>query len=223
MPIDASPASLLGDGQLASVTGYFGDVITSTYDKLGRPLTRQLNGTSSWSYDALGRVTGWSNSLGAFTPQFLTAANGAPTPRLDWVIYSNGMKVDLDWYDNAGDRRLKEIHNLSSALTTLTKYGYTFDALDRSRIGPTSEALRPRRAGNSRPTRPISSSGPTSKTQLPGRCKRAMITLMTSPATGRATAQGAPSSGTPPAGCTRSISRTERSAPSSAMMGRGAG
>ena len=58
----------LGAGQLASVDGPLtNDTIMYTYDELGRVASRAINAVSqSTTYDAIGRVTGVTNVLGAF-------------------------------------------------------------------------------------------------------------------------------------------------------------
>ena len=123
--------TVFGDGQLASVTGLWGDVTTYSYDVLGRMTGRSIGGAAnagSAGFDALGRANVWTNALGAFTPGYVGL-----TGRLDTVNYPGGSQVDYDYHPNTaaagtgnGDRRLKQIRNLGpgAALLSQSDYGY---------------------------------------------------------------------------------------------------
>ncbi|MEY4244416.1 MAG: hypothetical protein RLZZ245_2001, partial [Verrucomicrobiota bacterium] len=85
--------STFGAGNLHTIDGPLtNDTIAHTYDALGRPKTRSINGSANTTtvdtYDALGRVTQLTNPLGSFThsydpvsllPKTVTAPNGLST------------------------------------------------------------------------------------------------------------------------------------------------
>ena len=66
-PVAATPS--LGAGRLQAVDGPLAnDVISYSYDELGRVAGRGINGVGrSSSYDALGRLSGETNALGSFS------------------------------------------------------------------------------------------------------------------------------------------------------------
>ena len=65
----------------------------------------------------------WTNPIGTFTPQYVGV-----TGRLDWLVRPGGGKLDFDWFDNLGDRRLKEIKHLDPAAAVISKFNYLYDA-----------------------------------------------------------------------------------------------
>jgi len=123
-PIAVPP--MLGAGRLANVDGPLtNDTVTYGYDELGRGISRSVNGVGlTQGYDALGRITGETNPLGSFT-----FAYDGVTNRLASASYPNGQTMAFAYYDNAGDRRLQEIHNKLSGGATLSKFGYSYDPL----------------------------------------------------------------------------------------------
>ena len=127
VPIDPLDA-VYGDGQLASVGGRVaGDSMTYAYDQLGRLATRTFAGetTTVSGYDALGRVMGTTNPLGAFVPTYEGLSG-----RVDFVQHSvgsvPGLKVDFAW-EAAGERRLTGIANTwGSGNAAVSGFGYGY-------------------------------------------------------------------------------------------------
>jgi RHS repeat-associated protein len=116
----------LGAGMLASVSNSFTvSTITYNYDVLGRIINRAIDGVAqSASYDALGRVTVWTNALGSFTNVYvgatgLIATNFAPF----------GKKTIFSYLDTTHDQRLQTIWNQNVDGSTLSKFDYAYDAL----------------------------------------------------------------------------------------------
>lgn len=116
-------ANNLGAGRLKSIDGpLYQDVISYTYDSLGRVASRAINGVaSSVAYDALGRVTSATNALGAFGYNYVRQ-----TGRLSGMSYPNGQSTAFDYYDNVGDQRLKQIRNIKGS-TTLSQFDYEYN------------------------------------------------------------------------------------------------
>ncbi len=121
----SSPA-VLGAGRLGSVSGPLTNTMVSfQYDELGRPVGRTINGATQWTaYDTLGRVAGVTNSLGAFQYRYTGA-----TARKASMSYPNGQTALYSYYGNSGDDRLAQIHNLNSDGTSLSSFGYGYDAV----------------------------------------------------------------------------------------------
>ncbi len=118
-----------GAGQLASVDGpWSNDTITYTYDKLGRPTNRSINGTAETAvFDAAGRPSSVTNPLGTFTYAYVPN-----TFRLASVSHSAGMSTVFSYLGNAQDRRLSRIRNLKPGGTTpISTFDYTYDAEGR--------------------------------------------------------------------------------------------
>ena len=97
-----------GRGQLSGLSnsGLSNAGLSYEYDQLGRMTKRQFNSTaneSTWSFDAAGRVSSWTNPLGTFTPAYQNAAYGVD--RLDNVSFPNGQTVNYDWEGKTGDFR----------------------------------------------------------------------------------------------------------------------
>ncbi len=88
------PAGGLGAGRLAAVDGPLAnDVISYSYDVLGRVQSRAINGVAvNVSYDALGRVTTVTNVLGSFTNSYVNA-----TERLSATSYPNGQSRSFSY------------------------------------------------------------------------------------------------------------------------------
>jgi RHS repeat-associated protein len=119
---------LLGAGKLASADGPLdNDTVMYSYDELNRTSGRTINGsanTSSVQYDALGRPEFHTTSLGTFTYQYLNA-----TGQLRRVDYPNGQRVEYDYFDNAGNRRLKTIANFDAGSSEISRFDYTYDSV----------------------------------------------------------------------------------------------
>lgn len=113
---------------MASVDGPLtDDTITYTYDQLGRVTVRAINGsanTVTWAFDALGRVTSEVNLLGTFTYTY-----DGVTHRLATVSYPNGQTSTYDYLPTNQDHRLETIHHKYPGGATLSKFGYTYDAV----------------------------------------------------------------------------------------------
>jgi RHS repeat-associated protein len=124
-------------GRLASVSVPIASssaAITYTYDVVGRVTERDVDHSStdannvSTTFDSLGRVTGVTNALGAFTYAYVDT-----TSRLSSVTYPTGtggtghsMITDYSYYGNTGDQRLEEIQNMHSS-TQLSQFDYTYN------------------------------------------------------------------------------------------------
>jgi hypothetical protein len=77
------------------------------------------NDTITYGYDALGRVTVWTNALGSFTNVYvgatgLIATNSAPF----------GKQTVFSYLDPAHDQRLQTIWNRNVDGSTLSKFDY---------------------------------------------------------------------------------------------------
>jgi RHS repeat-associated protein len=120
----------LGARHLASEDGPLAnDTITYMYDELGRMTNRAVNNTGEgFVFDDLGRMTIHTNSLGNFTSTYVNdsrrlASITAPSP--------NSQVTTFDYFDNNGDRRLKEVWNKNKNGVTLSKFDYAYDVLGR--------------------------------------------------------------------------------------------
>jgi RHS repeat-associated protein len=121
-PITTTPT--LGAGELASIDGPLSnDIISYTYDSLGRIITRSINNVAATSvFDALGRVKSATNSLGTFAYSYVNQ-----TDRISGINLPNGQTASFDYFDNLGDQRLKQILNKKSDGSTLSKFDYEYD------------------------------------------------------------------------------------------------
>jgi RHS repeat-associated protein len=130
-PIPTTPT--LGAGRLATIDGpWANDTIGFTYDELGRPLSRSINGpanTEAMVYDTLGRIQNTTNALGTFNYAYLGA-----TGQLTRLDYPNGQRTDFAYHPNTaptatgnGDRRLRQIQNLKPGGLNLSTFDYTYE------------------------------------------------------------------------------------------------
>jgi len=141
-PFSASTA-INGEGRLYEVDGPWAhDTIRYAYDFQGRMDRREVrHDTASapndvlhfvdYEYDSLGRVTGETNGLGAFS---YTYNAGNHTGKVDAVGYPNGVTAAYDYYPvtgTANDARLKEIHHTANGGATLSKFNYSYDPAGR--------------------------------------------------------------------------------------------
>jgi RHS repeat-associated protein len=119
------PVGVLGATLLASVDGPItSDNVVYEYDELSRVAQRLVNGVShAFSYDALGRLSGEVNALGAFFYSY----DGA-TGRVASITFPNGQTSSYSYLTNAGDRRLQTIHHKYPNGSTLSKFDYSYDA-----------------------------------------------------------------------------------------------
>ncbi len=123
-----------GRGRLWKTTNsaLSGADLTFEYDELGRMVKRQINGVANeatWFFDAVGRVSSWTNGLGAFTPEYIHATYGVNRPSS--VGFPNGQTVAYEWEDKTGDFRLKQIKNTGPGNAALSKFDYISDAVGR--------------------------------------------------------------------------------------------
>lgn len=119
-PIIGTP--VLGAGQLAIVSNSVA-TITYQYDELGRVTNRAIDGVGvNSTFDALGRVTVFTNALGSFTNSYLNT-----TPRLSRVSYPNGQTSSFSYFGNADDQRLQTIANTNASGSVISKFDYTYD------------------------------------------------------------------------------------------------
>jgi RHS repeat-associated protein len=121
-----TPTPALGAGQLVSVDGPLAnDTVSYTYDELGRFASRGLSGfVSSFSYDALGRLTTEVSPVGNFT-LFYDGVTSRPVS----LSYPNGQTTQYTYLPNTGDRRLQQIKHLAPGGATISKYDYTYSAV----------------------------------------------------------------------------------------------
>jgi len=113
-----------GSGQMQSVDGPLtNDIISYTYDSLGRVLSRNINGIpSSVLYDKLGRIISATNSLGTFAYSYLNQ-----TGRLLSTAYPNGQITSYSYFPNREDQRISEIWNKTSSSATVSKFNYDYN------------------------------------------------------------------------------------------------
>ncbi len=122
-PVDGST---FGAGNLHTIDGPLAnDTIAHTYDALGRPKTRSINGSANTTtvdtYDALGRVTQLTNPLGSFSHTY-DPVNLLPKN----VTAPNGLTTEFAYHSAVGDLRLQEIKYQLSGPTALSTHAYTY-------------------------------------------------------------------------------------------------
>jgi RHS repeat-associated protein len=130
-PVAATPA--LGANQLKSVTSPVPgaaagttDTVAYGYDALGRVISRTVNGAAqTTTFDALGRVTGVTNPLDAFTYAY---ADG--TSRVSAVSSGHGPKAALTYYGGKGDELIQQMTFTTQSGSALSQYGYSYNADD---------------------------------------------------------------------------------------------
>ena len=131
--------ALVGAGRLSSVSVPIASTtatVTYSYDELGRVTERDVDHATidlndvATTFDALGRVTGVTNALGAFTYAYVNE-----TSRLSSVTYPSGtgLSTSYSYFDNThlqDFERLKTIQNFkSSGATNVSKFDYTYNAV----------------------------------------------------------------------------------------------
>ena len=116
----------LGAGQVATADGPLsGDTIAYTYDELGRVASRSIDSVAqSLTYDALGRVTGVTNALGAFGYTYVGSSG-----RLAAMSYPNGQTSTYSYFGHTSDDRLQTILHRRADTTTISRFDYTFDGV----------------------------------------------------------------------------------------------
>jgi hypothetical protein len=135
----------LGAAMVASIDGPFSnDTIAYGYDELGRGVSRSINSvSSSQTYDLLGRVDAVTNALGSFSYTYVDE-----TARPATVGYPSGQTTEFAYFNNAGDRRLQQIHHKLSGGATLSKFDYAYNT-----VGKISTWTQQRDSGGSAVTR----------------------------------------------------------------------
>jgi len=126
---------ITGGGRLSGVTNNVisNSAIAYTYDAIGRTTNRSINTTSNsttWTYDAMSRITAESNPLGSFAYHYVDDTSGSSkgTTRLATINYPNSQTTNFSWYGNTGDQRLQQISNLNPSSGTLSQFNYTYDS-----------------------------------------------------------------------------------------------
>jgi hypothetical protein len=120
-----NPQVTFGAGNLHTIDGPLAsDTIAHTYDALGRMKTQSINGaantTSIDTYDALSRVTQFTNPLGVFN-QTYDPVNLMPK----LTTAPNGLTTELFYEPALGDLRLQEIrHKVAATNLAAHVYGY---------------------------------------------------------------------------------------------------
>jgi RHS repeat-associated protein len=129
-------ATTTGAGQIDQVTNSaLGSTatITMTYDDLGRLINRAVNASgnsTTWTYDAMSRLTGVSNPLGLFGYAYLDqGASGGDkgTTLLSAMTYPNGQATNFSYYLPTGDERLQQIQNLNASSSVISQFNYAYD------------------------------------------------------------------------------------------------
>lgn len=125
-PITAIPS--LGAGMLATVDGPLdNDIISLSYDSIGRLSSRSINGVaSSMVYDALNRMTANNNALGTFNYSYVDQ-----TKRLSSVTYPNGQKTTYTYFGKNDDFLVKQITNKTQGGTILSRFKYEYNNVDQ--------------------------------------------------------------------------------------------
>jgi len=102
---------------------WFNETVFYAYDSLGRITNRTINGLAeTFGYDSLLRITNVANVLGNFTYTY----DGATARLLD-ARYPNGQTSHFDYYDNSGDRRLKQITHLAPDASVISRFIYSYN------------------------------------------------------------------------------------------------
>ena len=104
--IPITPIPTLGAGQLRSVASPLSNgTITYAYDELGRRNSKAINAVSSTvTFDAAGRVTSATNSLGMFSYTYEGSSF-----RETSQSYPNGLRAERSYADNLQDQKLQRI------------------------------------------------------------------------------------------------------------------
>lgn len=107
--------------------------ITFQYDALGRVTNRDINSTanaSSWTFDAISRVTSETNALGTFNYAYVDDVSGSSKglSRLASVSYPNGQSSIFDWYGNSDDNHLRGITHMAPGNVPRSQFNYSHNS-----------------------------------------------------------------------------------------------
>lgn len=119
-----TPLPTLGAGMIASLGGPTPDnVITYSYDELGRVVSRSVNGSvTNTVFDSLGRIASTTNALGTFA---YTYEGGSR--RIDSISYPKGLRATFNYGGEIGGRLLERITYRQGA-TPISDFSYDSDA-----------------------------------------------------------------------------------------------
>jgi RHS repeat-associated protein len=125
IPISSPP--VLGAGELEGITGPLPNEATSyVYDNLDRPVRKTVDGVvSTCAFDAVGRIAGISNELGAFTYNYDGGSH-----RLVSETFPNGQSTTIGYGNNLQDFVFQQITNAIGA-TPISQFGYSHDIARR--------------------------------------------------------------------------------------------
>lgn len=120
------PVGMPGAGRLAAEDGpWADDLIVYQYDELRRLTNRAINGMQeSWSYDTMGRVSSYANSLGGFSRSFVGA-----TRRVAGINYPGGQSSQFEYFPVTGDNRLQRITHRRANASQLSRFTYDYDVI----------------------------------------------------------------------------------------------
>ncbi|MDQ0564128.1 RHS repeat-associated protein [Rhizobium mesoamericanum] len=99
--------------------------IDYAYDALGRSSSRTIVGAGpeTFAYDAIGRVTGHSSDLGAFSLSYLGQTRQLQNRQL--LPAGSNLATSWSYLDNTHDRRLAAINNAGLAAGQFTNFAFT--------------------------------------------------------------------------------------------------
>ncbi len=118
------PVGSLGALQVQQEAGPFANsAIASAYDELGRLASRTVQGAGAetFQYDAIGRLTGHTSDLGAFTLSYL----GQTSQTTSRQLASSTLATTWSYLTNADDRRLSGINNIGLTSGHFSTFAYT--------------------------------------------------------------------------------------------------
>jgi YD repeat-containing protein len=116
---------VLGAGRLSNIGGPRGDILSYTYDALGRTVKTTADAAvlSSLTFDPIGRTTADNNALDTFTINYLGASE-LPSA----IASALSLKSSYSYFPNTGDDRLQKITNSNHAGALVSSFQYGYDA-----------------------------------------------------------------------------------------------
>lgn len=116
-------------GRLARISGPQGDVISLTYDALGRPAMQTVDGSvDTLSFDSIGRLITEKNVLDTFNIAYM---GGSSLPLSVKSASTNGFDALFSYFGHPGNDLLKTIANQfhkGVAITPISSFQYAYDA-----------------------------------------------------------------------------------------------